>query len=409
MINWIKKKIKWILISVGILGVALASTLVPVEQTEPIGATATSTPQTIVEMLEGKTTTEKANIKGLEIAKIDFRGEYTSQEYGIRIDIQSIKAIEGGVEIMARAWRGTKQLGFGKDGSVEIERFRWINPPVLVDDPNGEITRVINDPVTGEFVRNRKLREDPAQAIKQDLAHTITIVGKEDTDIIVGKVGNTTTTFRSVAGANSPVDGYTDRNSSTWAATRTGDANAGTPVTGTTGLITAEQENPSAWGARHFYSTFDTSSIGTDNVDSVVLSYASQGSTPLNPDSTTAHILGATLIATNNLANGDHDAYGATSFGSKLTSNWDATDGNFNDFTLNASGEANINKTGVSEFAMLFDLNRNDSPEPSANNNIIFYAADDGGAGTTNDPTLIVVHSVPVSAEIIRQDIIWFD
>jgi hypothetical protein len=53
----------------------------------------------IENLLQNKTSKEKANIKGLEIAKIDFRGEHISSQYGVKIDIQSIKAIEGGVEV----------------------------------------------------------------------------------------------------------------------------------------------------------------------------------------------------------------------------------------------------------------------------------------------------------------------
>jgi hypothetical protein len=37
-------------------------------------------------------------------------------------------------------WSNPK-LGLGKDGSVEIERFRFFNPTILVDDPNGSVVR----------------------------------------------------------------------------------------------------------------------------------------------------------------------------------------------------------------------------------------------------------------------------
>ena len=102
----------------------------------------------IIDLLKNKSSKEKANIKGQEIAKIDFRGKDTSQEYGVTLDIQSIKAIEGGVEILARAWKGNKQFGFGKNGSVEIERFKIYNPPILVPDSNGAIVRESTDGIT---------------------------------------------------------------------------------------------------------------------------------------------------------------------------------------------------------------------------------------------------------------------
>src|SRR3972149_5045079 len=43
--------------------------------------------------------------------------------------------------------------------------------------------------------KQRKLREDPAEAIRQVIVHNVTLVGKENTKIILGKVGNTTSTF----------------------------------------------------------------------------------------------------------------------------------------------------------------------------------------------------------------------
>src|SRR3989304_1790351 len=148
----------------------------------------------------------------------------------IDIEIISSKAIEGGVEIMARAWNGAKPIplytsalgsdikkfgleskfyaayqilglpapvlndneqykfqtgeispnkpiGFGKDGSVETERFRFYNPPIMVDDPAGIIIRESTD-MEGKITQ-RRLREDPAQAIKESLAHTIKVTGQD--------------------------------------------------------------------------------------------------------------------------------------------------------------------------------------------------------------------------------------
>ena len=91
--------------------------------------------------MEGKSSAERANIKASEIVRKNPEGVYQDPTYGLQIKVQSISKIEGGVEVFARAWREGQQLGFGTDGSVEIERFRIFNPPVLVPDPNGEIVR----------------------------------------------------------------------------------------------------------------------------------------------------------------------------------------------------------------------------------------------------------------------------
>src|SRR3989338_7388092 len=98
---------------------------------------------------------EKAGVKVCEMGKrgLEYAGEYTSSQYGVKIEIiGEVKAIEvngqHGVELFARAWRGTQQLGFGSDGSVEIERFRIFNPPILFDFANVTIIRESINPDT---------------------------------------------------------------------------------------------------------------------------------------------------------------------------------------------------------------------------------------------------------------------
>ena len=145
-------------------------------------------PTEICKLLTIKNASEKAQIKSREIAKRDFKGEYTNTQYGVKVAIiGEVKEIningQSGIELFAKAWRGDKQLGFGKDGSVEIERFRIFNPPILVDDPNGDIVREWTDKETG-LLKQRKLREDPLQAIKEVIAHNVTLVGKDNGKIV---------------------------------------------------------------------------------------------------------------------------------------------------------------------------------------------------------------------------------
>src|SRR3990167_3637881 len=113
--------------------------------------------------IQNKSAIEKSRIKSQEIGKLNLTGEYSNFQYGLRIEIISkVEAIEvggsHGIELFAKAWKNGKQMGFGKDGSVEIERFRIFNPPILVDDPNGTIIREWIDDMTKEK-RQRKLRE----------------------------------------------------------------------------------------------------------------------------------------------------------------------------------------------------------------------------------------------------------
>ena len=93
----------------------------------------------IEKVLKDKTSVEKIKIKSEELAKVSI-GKFKKNDLDIEI-IGDIKEIDGGIELFAKAWKDGKQLGFGKDGSVEIERFRFFNPPFLVGDVNGDIVR----------------------------------------------------------------------------------------------------------------------------------------------------------------------------------------------------------------------------------------------------------------------------
>ena len=93
----------------------------------------------IHDALFDKSAAERAEIKSAALANAFPTGEYTDTTYGLRIKVDSIAKIHGGIELYARAWKDNEPLGFGADGSVEIERFKIYNPPILVEDPNGSI------------------------------------------------------------------------------------------------------------------------------------------------------------------------------------------------------------------------------------------------------------------------------
>jgi hypothetical protein len=138
--------------------------------------------------LEGKSASERADIKADAIVSKKPTGTYQNDTYGVSVEIQRVEKIEGSVQVFARAWKGGQQLGFGKDGSVEIERFRIFNPPILVEDSNGNIVRERFDESTGKSTE-RRLREDPAAALRTDLAHTVSVIGKVGSNIEKGKWG----------------------------------------------------------------------------------------------------------------------------------------------------------------------------------------------------------------------------
>jgi len=146
----------------------------------------------IRELLQGKNADEKAYIKSREIAKKNHIGEYIDSKYGITVEIQSLVKIERGIEIFAKAWRNGEPIGFGKDGTVEIEKFRIYNPPILVPDGT---TRTEIEVDTGKEFQANNFKEDLIAAVQITLAHTIKVVAKDGSNIVKGKIGNTTSTF----------------------------------------------------------------------------------------------------------------------------------------------------------------------------------------------------------------------
>ena len=228
----------------------------------------------IKELLTGKTAKERAEIKSKEIAKLNPVGIYENAEYGVKVEIQSLKEIEGGIEIVARAWKGTSQLGFGVDGSVEWERFKIYNPPILTDDPNGAIVLNWTDEITKQ-TKQRKLREDPITAIQNSLAHIVNITGKEGTNIKKGKYGSTVSTF--YTDGASYEDGTVGRTAQneTWANIRAGAGTATANVDASSGAIfyilcsaTTNQYDSNYRGSF----VFPTATLpDTDTIDSAVI------------------------------------------------------------------------------------------------------------------------------------------
>src|SRR3990167_2121101 len=211
---------KKLLLTIGLVIVGTLSWFFIEKPEPPFGGTLTTyelaqnciaTPQQIDKCIGELTAKERANIKGEEIAKIGSVSRTNVKFSGADYDIEitDIKAIAGGVEIFARAWDTSGQVGFGKDGSVDIERFYIINPPIMVDDPNGDVVREWTDERTGEL-KQRKLRESPQEAILQSLAHTVSLTdNKPRGKIIAGKTGSTHGAVYPDANPESTsVDGY---------------------------------------------------------------------------------------------------------------------------------------------------------------------------------------------------------
>lgn len=414
--------LKKIIISIGIIGIggiALAVSLpesftleiYELKTDKLVSIEQTFNDPTSKEYIKDLKANDKARIKSKEISKLTPIGKYTKNNIEVEI-VGNIKAIEvngnHGIELFARAWKNKKQLGFGKDGSVDIERFRIYNPPILVDDPNGTIVRTWTDEITGEL-KQRKLREDPKEALLQSLEHTIGLVGKENTTIIKGSIGNTTSTFYPSAGAVSPVDGYIRNQNAVWATAR--DAADGNLASATaTALYSHLNPDGTVYTIWRSIILFDTSAIAdTDTVDSATFSlYLTNTADAINDAYSYTGVVTSTPASNADVVTADFDQLGTVLQAPSLDHTGLSTAA-YKDFTFNATGISNISKTGVSKFGIRegHDIeNQSVAVSPDRVSGNYWSAADE--TGTTQDPKLVVVHSAVVATSI-EADLILFE
>ena len=125
---------------------------------------------------------------------------------------------------------------------------------------------------------------------------------------------------------------------------------------------------------------FDTSSLGTDTVDSATVNIADYGNTLTNNidnSDNVYYIVESTPASDTTLVTGDFDQVGDTV--DTPTRHSDAINGTalstgtagtpvYNTFTLNATGEAHINNTGISKFGIRHGFDEGTDPGGSPDN-----------------------------------------
>lgn len=136
----------------------------------------------------GLTAKEKIDLVAAEVAKI---GPLPRSLYkGYDIEVVQIVPFDKGVEVYIRAWTPEGQIGFGPDGSVDIEKVRIIDPSLLVPDSKGSIIHSYQNPKGQTEAQNYKL--DPRQAMLDDIILAVRRKPVSD-HIVPDSVGNTTT------------------------------------------------------------------------------------------------------------------------------------------------------------------------------------------------------------------------
>jgi hypothetical protein len=342
---------------------------------------------------------EKASLKGCEIAKVKLVGEHITTKFGdIRFEVESIEPIDGGVQIFARAWEDGVQVGFGADGTVDIERFRFFNPPVLVDDSQGGILIESYDEIAGTTTK-RYVREDPKEAIIQALSRTISVAGRNGVNIITGKRGNTISTFYSGSG-----DGTVAKSSATWAGAR--DSGTGSSITtDTMRYLMGDSDSASSYTVSRAFFPIDTSGLPDgDTISAATFSIYQEGA---GSGDRSVGLIQTSQTSPTAL---DSDDFVAMTINTPTegATRVSCTSVGYKDFTLNASGRGWISNTGYTLLGtrMAKDID-NTSPGSGVRNYARFYHSEE--AGSASDPVFVVTHSAPSATAIPNQNIIIFE
>jgi len=335
---------------------------------------------------------------------------------GVSIKIHEINVLEDHVSLYAQAWRGTEQLGFGKDGSVDIERFRFFNVPSLVEDKNGDVEREIFEvdfDEDGEDIKVSKkiyFREDRDEALKQILKEAVRTVGKDGKNITKGKVGNTVSTFYPVSAGEGIVQQY--NTTTNWATCRGASTGNGVQTSNTTDVINFLRRDVSGtrFGLKRFFFPFDTSSIpDTDGIDSAVLSFYLQSISGSGIEVGIGIIAPTTQASTSTLENDDYVDCGDLDTPQEVAtrpSPYDWSTSAYNDITLNATGEGQISKTGVTKLGVRNVYDIDDTLIGSGSRSDYLTVRMSDYSGTTSDPKLVVEHSGASSTFVPTMQII---
>jgi hypothetical protein len=282
-----------------------------------------------------------------------------------------------------------------QDGSVEIERFRIINPPILVEDPAGDILQEWIEPLTEE-VKSRLLKEDPALAIRETLIHNVSVIGKDGSNIIPGKVGNTTTTVYADTGG----DGYAgEGGGAAWATVHDDTSAADVGSAGTTTILIADDQASGNYRIYRIFAPFDTSGIGSGQVVSSAtfsiwfVSYSGAGHA-----AKTAEVGLTTQASSTALVAGDFDNWDELhqmTSGGQISLPATGGTGQYYDFTLNATAQGWIDVTGDTFLGVRYsedaDETTGHSSAPSGQSHRNFSSSDN--TGTSQDPKLVVEHA----------------
>lgn len=201
------------------------------------------------------------------------------------------------------------------------------------------------------------------------------------------------------AGANSPVDGYTQRDGvdENFATIRAGAGTNG-GATDTVIFVTIDASTNSDQYIQLYrgHVMFDTSSIGAaSTVESAIFSgfYSAKDNGLGTPQ---LDLCASTAAATNALVASDYGQTGSTEFGNISYAAFTAAQ--YNNITLNADGKNAVSKTSITKLALRLHWDLANTTvglvwSSSAASRFTIVSADE--TGTSNDPKLVVTYTLP--------------
>lgn len=309
-----------------------------------------------------------------------------------KIEIIDYQLIAGGIAVYVRAYDlKDKQYGFGIDGTTDIERFVYINPPTLVEDPLGLIIKTETNERTG-IVEIFKYRFDPDKALEMILFESVEKAKKDGRKIIKNKVGRTTTTVYA-----DTADGMLRASNASWATTRT--ATTSTTQLGTTTSYMASELESGTYNIYVGLWMFDTSVISSsDTINSATFSVYLNGDNLIG-NSQTLSVGQSTQTTWNSLVSGDFPKRGYnTILGSSAVTHPTGTTSGYLDFALNSTGLAWIARngetiptgasaSGKTQLSLIYSSDSGNTT-PTARCYAQIRMAEQ--AGTTSDPKLVI-------------------
>lgn len=299
------------------------------------------------------------------------RGRFT-------LSVQRASISGGRVEIFARVYRDGVQLGFGPDGTVDVERFVIHNPPLLVPDDVGDIVRQYTDLVTQEVIE-RRFRVDVREALLTAIAGMVQRAAKNGRNIIPGKEGRSVTVFYADA-----TDGFITSSNATYSTARSG---SGQTADDTNTVFSAGQVlNAGTYFCYEGFIQFDTSSIAdAATINSALLSLN------VSADASTTDFTIEARLKDWGTGLTTADWVAGASLGSQTLLASVSTSGISTDVYLDLTSDAafvsNINKTGATRLMLCSSRHRGNNT-PAGFEFAVFYSADN--VGTSQDPMLTV-------------------